>query len=197
MRFGPSEFRRRLWLSVATTAALLLVALTIAVRMHKTPDRVATRAEIRAKQFARLQFVAGRLTQYARDYHRPAYRFDSVAVHLDSAHAAEFRRYLTDLWGDSIEYYWNFSGFKLSSNAGLTSLGRLAAFDSAERQARLVNTVSHSSDADSGARLARLIFEVDTKVYITAAYGWPEAAERDSMQLKRWPSVDSGQSTHD
>ena len=85
MHFGRTEIRRGLWLTVvAATTPLIVVALPIAVRLHKTSDRVATRAEIRAEQLARLQFVAGRLTQYAREYHRPVYRFDSVVVHLDS-----------------------------------------------------------------------------------------------------------------
>ncbi len=182
MRRGPL-------ITSAVAALLVLVALlVVAMRPHETPDRAA----IRAQQLARLQFVAGRLTQYARENHRPAYRFDSVAVHLDSTHAAEFRSYLTDLWGDSIEYYWNFSGFKLSSNAGLTGLGRVAAFDSAERAAHLVDAASRSADPGYDARLTRLISDVDSKVYITAEYGWPDVAERDSMQLKRWPSVDSG-----
>lgn len=182
--------RRGVSITSAVAALVLLAVLFVAMRPHETPDR----ATIRAEELARLQFVAGRLTQYAREYHRPAYRFDSVAVHLDSAHAAEFRSYLTDLWGDSIEYYWNFSGFKLSSNAGLTGPGRVAAFDSAERQAHLVETASHSTDPEYDAKLGRLIFDVDSKVYITAEYGWPEVAERDSMQLKRWPSVGSAQS---
>lgn len=196
MRFGRTEIRRGLWLTVVAAAALLIVvALPIAMRLHKPPDRVATRAEIRAEQLARLQFVAGRLTQYAREYHRPAYRFDSVVVHLDSTHAAEFRSYLTDLWGDSIGYYWNFAGFTLRSDAGLTGIGREAAMDSAMREAHLAMTASHWAIPEFRARFGKLMFDLDKELYITADYGWPEVVVRDSMRLKRWPSVDSSRTT--
>jgi hypothetical protein len=192
MCFGRIEIRRGLWFGVVAAAALLIVvAVPVAVRQHKPPDHVATRAEIRAEQLARLRFVAGRLTQYARENHRPAYRFDSVVAHLDSAHAAEFRSFLTDLWGDSIDYYWNFAGFSLRSRAGLTGLGHEAAIDSAMRQAHLTMTAGSWAIPEFRIRFGKLIFEVDKELYITAEYGWPEVVVRDSMRLKRWPSVDS------
>ena len=194
MHCGQTEVRRRVRLTVVATAALLIVvALFIAMRWHTTPDRVATRAEIRAEQLARLQFVAGRLTQYAREYHRPAYRFDSVVVHMDSAHAAEFRSFLTDLWGDSINYDWSFAGFSLSSDAGITGLGREAAIDSAMRRAHLVMTASNWADPAFRASFDTLAFDVYRAVHISAEYGWPEDVVRDSMRPKRWPKPDSAQ----
>lgn len=179
---------------VAIAAMLIVAAFLVATRRHGTPDRVETRAEIRAEQFARLRFVAGRLTQYAREYHRPAYRFDSVVVHLDSAHAAEFRSFLTDLWGDSINYNWTFAGFSLSSDAGLTGLGREAAIDSAMRRAHLVMTASNWADPAFRASFDTLAFDVYRAIHISAEYGWPEDVVRDSMRLKRWPKPDSAQS---
>lgn len=187
MRRGP------LIASAVIAAIVLLSALFAAMRPRKAPDR----AEIQAQELARLRFVAGRLTQYANEYHRPAFRLDSVAVHLDSADAAEFRSFLTDLWGDTIDYYWNYSGFRLSSNAGLTGLGRAAAEDSALRQAHLVVTPALLKDAEFSAKLGGLIFDVDEKVHISADFGWPEVAERDSMRLKQWPSVETGRTTPD
>lgn len=188
MRRGP------LIASAVIALVVLVAVLFVAVRPHEeTPSRAA----IRAEELARLQYVAGRLTQYANEYHRPAFRLDSVAVHLDSPDAAEFRSYLTDLWGGSIGYYWNFSGFSLRSDAGLTGVGREAAEDSAVRQAHLVVTPALLKDPEFSAKLGKLIFDVDEEVYISAEYGWPEVAKRDSMRLKRWPSVDSGQTIHD
>jgi hypothetical protein len=196
MHFDRTEIHRGFWLTIVATAALLIVvALLITMRRHTTPDRVATRAEIRAEQLARLQFVAGRLTQYAREYHRPVYRFDSVVVHLDSTHAAEFRSYLTDLWGDSIDYNWNFAGFSLRSRAGLTGVGHEAAIDSAMRQAHLTMTASNWVIPEFRAKFGKLMFDVDEELYITAEYGWPEVVVRDSIRLKHWPSVDSSRTT--
>jgi hypothetical protein len=172
------------------TAAIVLVALLPVLLIARRPRKIPDRAAIRAEELARLRFVAGRLTQYANKYHRPAFRFDSVAVHLDSADAAEFRSYLTDLWGDSIDYYWNFSGFRLLSDAGLTGIGREAAEDSALRQSHLVVTAAHLKDPEFSAKLGKLISDVDEEVYISAEYGWPAVATRDSMRLKRWPSAD-------
>jgi hypothetical protein len=176
-------------------AAIVLAALPFLLSIPSWPRKTPDRAEIRADQLARLQFVAGHLTQYAREYHRPAYRFDSVVVHLDSIHAAEFRSYLTDLWGDSIDYYWNFARFSLRSDAGLTGVGREAAIDSAMRQAHLTMTASHWAIPEFRARFGKLMFEVDKELYITAEYGWPEVVVRDSMRLKQWPSVDSSRAT--
>jgi hypothetical protein len=84
MRFGRTETRREFWLTVFSAATLLIVvAPLIAMRLHKTSDRVATPCRASSPR-ARLQFVAGRLTRYAREYHRPAYRFDSVIVREES-----------------------------------------------------------------------------------------------------------------
>jgi hypothetical protein len=187
MRRGP------LTAAVVIAAIVLLSVLLIALRPSRSPDRAA----IRAEELARLRFVAGRLTQYANEYHRPAFRFDSVAVHLDSADAAEFRSYLTDLWGDSIGYYWNFSGFRLSSDAGLTGASREVAIDSAMRQAHLEITGSHWADPEFRGKFGRLMFEINDKIYISAEHGWPAEAQRDSMRLKRWPSVASDRGIHD
>ena len=184
-------------LRLFAAGAIILVALLPVLLIAMRPRKVPTRSEIRAAELARLRFVAGRVTQYAREYHRPAYRFDSVAVHLDSADAAEFRNYLTDLWGDSVEYYWNFKGFRLWSNAGLTGLGREAAIDSAMREAHMVVIGGHSADPEFDAKLGRLIFEIDETIYISAEYGWPGVVQRDSMRLKRWPSAESDQGVHD
>lgn len=188
MRRGP------LITSAVIALVVLVAVLFVAMRPH---EETPSRAVLRAEEIAQLRFVAGRLTQYANEYHRPAYRFDSVAVHLDSADAAEFRSFLTDLWGDSIGYYWNFSGFRLSSNAGLTGVGREAAIDSAMREAHLAITPSLWANPEFRAQFGKLMVDVDEKIYISAEYGWPEVAERDSMRLKRWPSVDSGRSIHD
>jgi hypothetical protein len=172
--------RGRLVASAVIVLVVLSAVLFVAIRPHKSPDRAA----IRAQELARLRFVAGRLTQYAREHHRPAFRFDSVAAHLDSTDAAEFRSYLTDLWGDSIEYYWNFAGFRLWSDGGVIAVRREAAIDSAMRQAHLVVTPRLSTNPEFRAKLGRLMFEVDEELYISAEYGWPEAVQRDSMRLR-------------
>jgi hypothetical protein len=174
---------RRRWL--LSSAGIVLIVAVSALALTMRPRKIPDRAAIRADQLARLNFVAGRVTEYAREYHRPAYFLDSVAAHLDSAHAAEFRSYLTDLWGDPIEYDWNFTSFSLWSNAGTSNLRRAAAFDSAMRHAHLTWTSDHSADAEFDAKMSKLWSEVEQEIHIRAWYGWPEKAQRDSLRLKR------------
>jgi hypothetical protein len=140
--------------------------------------------------------VAGRLTQYAQEYKRPAFRFDSVSAHLDSAHAAEFRSYLTDLWGDSIGYYWNFTTFTLWSNAGITDAGREAAIDSGMREVRVApssNLAAHPKPHDTPSSFDFAAFQ---ELDIRESFGWPVVAREDSVRLRPKQGSESRQRIH-
>lgn len=174
---------------------IVLVAFS-AIFFAVRPHQQSARAVIRAQQLARLRFVAGRLTQYANDYKRPAFRFDSVAAHLDSAGAAEFRSYLTDLWGDSIGYYWTYTTFTLWSNAGLTDAGREAAIDSAMRQRDRARSSNPSTDTRLNAKPGSRELEVLQELDIRESFGWPVVARGDSVRLRREQGPENRQRVH-
>jgi hypothetical protein len=185
--------RDRILSSVGLVLVLALPILLIAMRPRKIPSR----AVIRAEQLDRLRFVAGRVTQYARTYHRPAYYLDSVTAHLDSTDAAEFRIYLNDLWGDPIEYSWDFTTFSLWSNAGASNVFAEAALDSALRQLDSGGRSKHETQREFDAKMFKVESEVEQAIHIRAWYGWPEAAQRDSMRLRREKRVENDRGIHD
>jgi hypothetical protein len=58
-------------------------------------------------------------------------------------------------------------------------------------------TASNWAIPEFRARFGKLMFDVDKAFYITAEYKWPEVVVRDSMRLKRWPSIGSSRPTRD
>lgn len=148
-------------------AAALAIALQAFARRRPEPDP----AVLRSAELAQLRFVAGRLTEYAREYHRPAFYLDSVTAHLDSADAAEFRGYLVDLWGDSISYRWDYWTFRLTSDAGTTNSGWWAAYDSAW------SATGHTAPEGFGNPDSFAILqELRRTLHVGEEYWWPDSA---------------------
>jgi len=100
----------------AVLAATIAVVTTLAA-FHVTREASAS-SNPRAAQRQRLRWMSAYVTAYARQYGRPAFYLDSVTAHLDSATAAQFNAYRTDLWGEGVAYSWDERTFELRSSAG-------------------------------------------------------------------------------
>jgi hypothetical protein len=175
-------------LAAAIVALVGFSGVLLVSARHEDPDPAA----LRAAELAQLRFVAGRLIAYARKYHRPAYYLDSVPVHLDPADAAEFRSYLTDLWGDSIRYSWGYTTFRLSSRGGVTRAGWNAAVDSARRSARRGDSAHPETAGEPVPDFAAL----ERTLHISEEYQWPEDASRKLLRPKlEWYPPDSSRSS--
>lgn len=137
-------------------AAVVLCAVVLASRVRAVANEPRMALGPRVVQFMNNRMLALRIDAYARRYGRPAYAFDSVLAHLDSAEARLVSDLRTDLWGDQVVYGWSWCGYTVSSGAGLWQMPWFKEeLDSARSRGR-----------------SRLPFEVSEE------YSWPRGVGR-------------------
>jgi len=133
----------------------------------------------RAAQRQQLRYLAARIVEYADRHGRPAFFLDSVAAHLDSAHASVFNRYRVDVWGDSVLYFWNERGFQLKSESGYNwpSERATAAADSVRPM------IQACTESNGHSKNWACMFAIDRRLSILEEYGWPQfvAGRRNSL----------------
>lgn len=115
-------------------AALLLSAGVLASRVRTIAREPRVPLGPRVAQLMHNRMLALQVQAYARTYGRPAYYLDSVEAHLDSAERERVSALRTDLWGDSVTYFWSYCEFSVSSEAGVHGPNTKAAFDSTARE---------------------------------------------------------------
>ena len=151
--------RQSLLIAIAVVAAGVLVGTR--VKGRGSYDHMYARAVQR--QY--LRWIAYRITAYAREYGRPAFHLDSVAAHLDSAKAAEFRRNLVDIWDRPVYYWWDECRFILSSSAGRSNR------DYPDDSPRTDSVVTLTQEQRFRAMMA-----ADRRHTVREEYGWPPEA---------------------